>query len=130
MMVATKYCGTFQDGTGYGGANRAFIAALHMAGVDVSTELVVQTKDRTTFGWEGELAYQLTNRDNDYKIKIIHLTPDIYANFYERDKYNIGHLFWETDRLPLEWIEPCNKMQEIWTSSPHMVNLFKANGVK
>lgn len=129
MNLGVKYTGTFQCATGYGSANRAFVTAMHVAGVDVVTDLVVQTMDRTTFGWEGMLCHHLTNRSIDYKIKIIHLTPDLYKEYIEPGKYHIGHLFWETDRLPHEWIEACNQMQEIWTSSENMARVFRANGV-
>jgi glycosyltransferase involved in cell wall biosynthesis len=130
MSVAVKYTGTFSDHSGYGSANRAFIAALHLAGVDVTTELVVQVKDRTNFGWEGELAHQLQDRTIPYKVKIIHLTPDVYEPYMEDGIYHIGHLFWETDKLPADWDKYCNKMGEIWTSSAHMINLLKQSGVK
>lgn len=129
-MLGVRYTGVFQDATGYGGANRAFVTALYMAGLDVTTDLVVQTLDRTTFNWEGELCHQLHNRKIPYKVKIIHLTPDCYKDYIEPNKYNIGHLFWETDRLPKEWIEYCNQLQEIWTSSENMAEVFKANGIK
>lgn len=129
-MGAIKYCGTFTDHSGYGSANRAFITALYTAGIDVTTELVVQVMERTDHGWTGELATSLIDRDIDYKIKVIHLTPDMYPRYMEKGKYNIGHLFWETDRLPKEWIEPINQMQEIWTSSEAMAQLFRNCGVK
>ena len=72
----------------------------------------------------------LSDRNIDYKIKIIHLTPDTYPRYMQKGKYNIGHLFWETDRLPKEWIEPINKMQELWVSSDAMATLFRNCGVK
>lgn len=128
--MGVKYCGTFTDHSGYGSANRAFIAALYIAGVDVTTELVVQVLEQTNHGWTGDLAKSLLNREIPYKTKVIHLTPDMYPRYMEKGKYNIGHLFWETDRLPVEWIEPINKMQEIWTSSEAMAQLFRNCGVK
>ena len=129
-MTAIKYSGTFQDHSGYGSANRAFITALYCAGVDVTTELIVQVIERTNHGWTGDLATTLADRQIPYNIKIIHLTPDMYPRYMEQGKYNIGHLFWETDRLPNEWVEPINKMQEIWTSSKTMAQLFRNCGVK
>lgn len=128
-MVDIKYCGTFSDHSGYGSANRAYITALYVAGADVSTELVVQVPEQTDHGWTGELCKNLQDRNVDYKIKIIHLTPDMYPRYQEQGKYNIGHLFWETDRLPKEWVEPINNMQEIWTSSNAMAELFRNSGV-
>lgn len=130
MTIAVKYTGTAQDYSGYGSANRAFITALYVAGVDVTTELLRQTGEWADNGWTEKLSKSLEKRNINYKVKIIHLTPDIYRRYMEPNKYHIGHLFWETDRLPKEWIEPCNKMGEIWTSSDKMAEVFKASGVK
>jgi glycosyltransferase involved in cell wall biosynthesis len=128
-MIGVRYTGTFTDYSGYGSANRAFIAALYTAGVDVTTELVVQVREHSKNGWTQDLAMNLVDRDIPYKIKITHLTPDLYPKYIEKKKYNIGHLFWETDRLPAEWIDPINKMQELWVSSEGMANLFRSCGV-
>lgn len=129
-MIAVNYCGTWTDHSGYGSANRAFITALYTAGIDVTTELVVQVPEASQGGWTQELCKTLAGRNIPYKVKIIHLTPDMYPRYMEQGVYHIGHLFWETDRLPKEWIEPINKMQEIWTSSSSMADLFRASGVK
>ena len=100
-----------------------------MSGVDITTELVKNVQEDGEFGWTGELCKHLKERDIDYKIKFIHLTPDMYPKYMENDKYNIGHLFWETDRLPKEWIAPCNKMQEIWTASEQQAKMIRDSGV-
>lgn len=130
MKTGVKYLGTFSDYSGYGSANRAFITSLYVVGVDITTELVVQVPEQTSHGWSGELAKNLQERDIPYKIKIIHLTPDMYPRYMEDGKYHIGHLFWETNKLPKEWIDPCNKMGEIWTSSEAMAQLFRTSGVQ
>ena len=130
MKQGCKYAGTFGDYSGYGSANRAFIAALYSVGVDITTEIVYQVPERSENGWTGELCSHLEGRDIPYKIKIIHLTPDMYPRYMEKGKYNIGHLFWETNKLPKEWIEPINKMAEIWTSSEAMKDIFRNCGVQ
>ena len=95
-----KYTGTALDYSGYGMANRMDIVALWSVGVDITTEIVHQVPEQTNFGWAGELFKSLTNRNIPYKIKIIHLTSDMYHKYLEKDIYHIGRLFWETDRLP------------------------------
>lgn len=128
--MGIKYTGSWGDYSGYGEANRMDIVALHNVNVDVTTEGVRQVPENTDYGWTGQLCKNLQNRNIPYKIKVIHLTPDMYPKYMEKDVYHIGRLFWETDRLPQEWIEPCNKMGEIWTSSESMAELFRASGVK
>jgi glycosyltransferase involved in cell wall biosynthesis len=75
------------------------------------------------------VAKQLQDRDIPYKIKILHLTPDCYPKYMEEGKYHIGRLFWETDKLPKEWIKPCNMMNEIWTASEKQADMIKNSGV-
>lgn len=130
MIPAVKYCGTFHDYSGYGDANRMFINSLYIAGVDITTELVTQTPQTTDFGNLGKICDMFLDADTPYKVKIIHLTPDLYPKYLENNKYNIGHLFWETDKLPEEWIKPCNLMDEIWTASEPMERMLKESGVK
>ena len=129
MNISCSYISALQDPTGYGEAARAFVSALHLAGVDVTTETVVQTSFKAEYGWEGVLVKQLENRRIPYRVKIIHLTPDIATKYFTKGCYHIQHLFWETDKLPEEWIAPLNQMNEIWVSSLHMKKLVESNGV-
>ena len=128
-MMGVKYTGTFQDHSGYGSANRNFITSLTFAGVDVTTELVAQTPEKSTYGWVDHLTDSLKERAIPYKVKIIHLTPDLYPTYMEKGRYHIGHLFWETDKLPQPWVEPCNKMNEIWCASSQQAEMIKRSGV-
>lgn len=128
--LAVKYCGSHADYSGYGSANRAFTTALYIAGVDVTTEIVSHVVDKAQFGWQHALARNLEGRKIPYEVKIIHLTPDEFPRYIEKDKYNIAHLFWETDRLPEPWISCINKMDEVWTSGEGMIDVFKQCGVR
>lgn len=128
-MIGAKYCGTAFDHSGYGAANRSFIAALTYAGIDTTVEIVAQTPEKSTYGWVDNLIGSLQDRQLNYKVKIIHLTPDLYPTYMEKGKYHIGHLFWETDSLPKSWVEPCNKMNEIWTASEQQAEMIKKSGV-
>ncbi len=128
-MIAVKYTGTFQDHSGYGQANSNFIAALTFAGIDLTGELVAQTPEKSTYGWVDNLTENLKERNLKYKVKIIHLTPDLYPTYMEQGVYHIGHCFWETDQLPRSWVAPCNKMNEIWTASEQQANMLKKSGV-
>lgn len=129
-MIGVKYCGSLLDPSGYGSANRAFVTSLYVAGINIATEIVSQTLATTTYGWEGELVKHLEGREINHKIKIIHLTPDLYPKYMEDGKYHIGHLFWETDKLPIEWVQPCNMMNEIWTGTEGQREIIKNSGVK
>lgn len=128
-MTSICYVGPCFDYSGYGEANRHFIAALDAAGVDVSVFPVSYVMESADFGKIGALCKKLSEKENDYKIKILHITPDQYPRYIEEGKYNIGHLFWETSKIPAEFVKTCNMMQEIWTGSQTNADAIKRSGV-
>lgn len=128
-MISVKYAGPFTDASGYGEATRNFIRAFHEAGANITTEKISFTGDVRFEGRNTAVAEELSGRDIDYKFKIIHTTPDVYDKYMEKGKYNIGHLFWETDRLPATWVAACNKMDEIWTGTKFNEKAIRESGV-
>lgn len=125
-----KYIGAMGNPSGYGMAARNFVTSLYLTGIDLTTETVSQMTENTSYGWQGELIKNLENRQIDPKIQIIHLTPDLAVKYIDPSKYNIFHLFWETDKLPKEWVPACNRAQEIWTASSQQAEMIKRSGVK
>ena len=128
-MISCKYTSSGKNPSGYASAARAFITALFVSGVNVTCETIAQMVEQTDYGLEGKIMNALENRRIPYKVKLIHLTPDLYPIYTEKGVYTIGHLFWETDKLPKEWIQPLNQIDEIWTASPQMIEMIKASGV-
>jgi glycosyltransferase involved in cell wall biosynthesis len=133
MIPKARYCGPFADYTGYGQATRNAITALYKVGVPITTERV-SFVNRFDFdlGPETKTAKTLERspNDNDYQVRILHVTADIYYNFFHPQKYNIGHLFWETDRIPASWVRNCNLMHEIWTGTEGCKKALINSGVK
>lgn len=128
MNVA--YCGPFRDHSGYGEANRHDIAALHTAGVHVMPKLVSYTVDPADFGTLGRMMAELEAQEPiDYRIKILHVTPNEFPRLMERGKYHIGRFFWETDKVPSEFVEGLNLMDEIWTGSKANESAMRKGGV-
>jgi len=124
-----KYCGSALDYSGYGEANRHDIAALNDVGVDVEVELTRHCLEIADFGALGELVQRLNTNKFDYQIKIIHTTPNIYGNYIEQGKYNIGRVFWETDKLPKEFATGINFCDEVWTGSEFNAQAIRNAGV-
>jgi hypothetical protein len=83
-----KYTGCAKDYSGYGEAVRHDIAALHQAGVEVSTEIPMYVHEIADFGFLGRLATSLENRhqqwelSDTYRIKILHTTPNVYPKYF------------------------------------------------
>lgn len=116
MKIA--YEGPLLDYSGYGEANRHAVAALKAAGVDVVGKLLTYASERADYGTMGPIMHEvLENKDTDYKIKIMHTTPDEFYRLTEPGKYHIAHFFWETDRVPTMYAEAFKHVDEIWTGS-------------
>lgn len=130
-MVSVAYHGPYLDYSGYGEANRQFINALVAAGVDVESQLVRFTpKKDIDLGVAADVAAGCSQPRNDYKIKIIHTTADVMYRYVEGGKYNISHLFWETDKLPRSFVEGLELVDEIWTGSEANKQAILNSGVE
>lgn len=124
-----KYTGALADYSGYGEAGRHDVAALIAAGVDVTTEIPRYTAEFSDFGKIGALSRERENKPLGYQIKIIHTTPNIFRQFIEPGKYHIGRVFWETNKLPLDFATGAQMMDEIWTGSQYNADAIRAAGV-
>ena len=60
------------------------------------------------------------------EIVINYSVPDTFAKSL---KYSVGFTFWETNRLPTDWVRDCNNMDEIWTCSKAMQEVFINSGI-
>lgn len=127
--MKVKYAGPARDYSGYGEANRHDIAALVAAGCDLTTQIPVYTLEISDYGRLGELASSLENAPLGYRIKIIHTTPNVYKQFFEAGKYHIGRVFWETDKIPLDFAVNVQLLDEIWTGSEFNKRAIEAAGV-
>lgn len=127
MNVA--YLGPLKDYSGYGEANRHAVAALHAAGVNVIGKLVSYSQESADFGTIGKLVNQICENQGNYRIKILHTTPDQFNRYMEKGVYHIAHFFWETDKLPEDFVEGLNLVDEIWTGSKANEQAMKSSGV-
>ncbi len=126
-MINVRYVSAGRNPSGYGEASRNFITSLFTAGVNLTCETISQMPETTSYGLNGAILANLEGRKIPYKITIVHLTPDLLPTY--KDGYTISHLFWEVDKLPKEWIEPLNSIDEIWTGSTGMSEMIKRSRV-
>jgi glycosyltransferase involved in cell wall biosynthesis len=127
MNVA--YLGPLKDYSGYGEANRHFVAALDTAGVNVIPQLVTYSHETSDFGALGARIEPMFDRKGDYRIKILHTTPNAFKKHMEPGKYHIGHFFWETDRVPDDFVKGLQLCDEIWTGSEANKQALLSTGV-
>lgn len=124
-----KYTGAARDYSGYGEANRHDIAALTAAGIDLTLEIPRYTPEGADFGKLSELVDNLENKPIGYYAKVLHTTPNVYPQYYEPGKYHIGRVFWETDKLPEDFVKGLSCVDEIWTGSEHNKKALLNSGV-
>ena len=128
--MGVSYAGYWDAYSGMGEACRNFVVALDQAGVDVTTELVPNMRSKMHLGFSYDTCERLHGVDVDYKVKIIHTTPDCVTKSLEPLKYHIFHLFWETSELPEWWVWALNLVDEVWTGSEWNKKIFIDSGVK
>lgn len=127
--MKVKYTGACKDFSGYGEAARHDVAALLSADVNVTTEIPVYTPEAGDYGKIGQLSIDCENKPLGYRIKILHTTPNVYQNYLEADKYIIGRAFWETNKVPLDFAQNLNIVNEIWTGSKYNEMAIRNAGV-
>lgn len=124
-----KYAGPFLDYSGYGQASRHHIAALETAGVGVVGELLTYSSENADYGKLGSLMQEVKDRKAEYKIKLLHATPDEYPRLYQPGKYHIGFVYWETDQIPQSFAEGLKVCDEVWTGSQANFDAIRKAGV-
>jgi len=125
-----KYTADFANYSGYGEASRNTIASLYMKGVNLTTERMDFSIEKVNSGWMGQLAEERRDKCLDYQIKILQVTPEHYSKIIEKGKYNIGILFWETDKIPKDWVKNMNEVDEFWVVSEQSKQIFANSGIK
>ena len=72
------------------------------------------------------------SNEKKYGINLLHLNPyELRMGYTEMGnelldyRYNIGYWLYEFDKLPDGWIEAIDLVQEIWTPSQYISNLFR-----
>lgn len=127
-MLSIKYSGPWAEASGYAQANRNIIQAISETNVDLVTELQVYANQPTDYGKQFKIARLRQNKHGNYPIKVLHITPNVYAKHKEVGKYHIGHLFWETTRMSDRWAWYLNEVREIWTGCEENVKTFRDMG--
>ena len=113
MTFGVKYLGPLFDSSGYAEFSRNNVAALHLySNVTVTTENVTFENQKTHFGKAGEIAKSLLVQPTSYQLKITNLTPNFMQSVREPGVKNISYTMFETDKIPLDWVESLNKYSD------------------
>jgi len=110
---------------GYNVHTQGFIEGMINNGIDVKTTPL-----------EERMATEVSSVIiNSIKKKFSYDAPSIclsYGNDMNRfhGKRRIGYTVWETTKLPQDWVEPLNNLDDVWTVSKHSKMAIENSGVK
>lgn len=118
--VNLAYYGNVFDASGYGCAARAYIHALHAAGVDLSvTDLGGHERQV-----EDELVRSLVGRTVRPDFHLFHGIPPYWARLAFPLHNVIAMTVWETDTMPPQWRPILNHAVEVWLPCEFNVSVF------
>lgn len=115
--------------SGYAEAARNNIAALLKCGIEVDVLPVSFEQFKGDLGPLGDLVAEHRVVKSDAPIRIIHTVPVNYQSLHHPNYYNIGYTVWEGDRIPKDWVNHVNLMDEIWVPCKQNIDAFRDSGV-
>ena len=125
-----KYIAPMLDGSGYAQAARGNIMALYQKGVPLTLSPISFEAARPDLGTDGKVLKSLVNKEIDYNIVIMHMTPEFYEKYREADKINLAYTIWETDKLHPKWPPYINdNVDKVLVGCEWNVGVFKNSGV-
>jgi glycosyltransferase involved in cell wall biosynthesis len=122
--------GPLYSASGYGEECRNFVLALEAAGVEVAARVLPWNQDVWELNTqERERLEAMTRRQPAAPaLCVVH---DLAPNFTRPPDAGlvIGRTMFETDRLPIEWVQACNRMDAVWVPSEFNRRTFAESGV-
>lgn len=118
--ISVNYYGYVFDATGYGQASRAYIHALHAAGVKVSVADIGSQPSQV----QDDLVRSLIDKDPDADFQLFHGIPPQWAHLAYPLRNVIGVTVWETDSMPQRWRNPLTHAIDVWLPCTFNVEVF------
>jgi glycosyltransferase involved in cell wall biosynthesis/2-polyprenyl-3-methyl-5-hydroxy-6-metoxy-1,4-benzoquinol methylase len=118
--INLTYYGYIFDASGYGQAARAYIHALHRAGINLS--VVDLNRHEKQVG--DELIEALLNKPQNADFHLFHGIPPQWARLAFRMSNAIGMTVWETDAMPTQWRNVLSHVMEVWLPCEFNVSTF------
>ncbi len=110
QKLSVTYYGHVFDASGYGNAARAYIHAMHAAGIQLSV-VDLSGHGRQV---EDDLVESLVGRGMNPDFHLFHGIPHAWAQHAFRVRNCIAMTVWETDTMPVQWRNILNHMLETW----------------
>jgi ADP-heptose:LPS heptosyltransferase/glycosyltransferase involved in cell wall biosynthesis len=115
------YHGYVFDASGYGQAARAYIHALHQAGVNVAVVDLANHGRQVS----DELVESLAKRSLNPDFHLFHGIPPLWARRAFPLRNVIAMTVWETDAMPPQWRPALEHALEVWLPCEFNVSVFE-----
>ena len=129
-MFKIRYVNAILDGSGYASCGRSYVKSLIDSGDSITIKQVSFEEARPDIGEYSEYIYPNINKELDFDINIVHLTPEHFLSNYVPGKVNIGLTVWETTKIPKFWVQCCNTMDGIIVPCEWNKQVFEESGVR
>ena len=119
--LSLVYYGYVFDASGYGHAARAYVHALHAAGIRLSVVDLANHARQV----RDELVESLVGKKITADFHLFHGIPPQWARRAFRHPNAIGMTVWETDVMPSQWRNVLDHVLEVWLPSEFNVSTFR-----
>ncbi|WCK56173.1 glycosyltransferase [Aneurinibacillus sp. Ricciae_BoGa-3] len=127
-MVQIVWKGSVFDHSGYSRASRECLLALYLKGIKVKLDLIRNSWPHYALSPDQERTFNQMMAANisGQSLYIQHQTPDMWE---QKPWPSVGFTYWETSKIPDNWISKCHQMDAVFVSSDHNLHLFRQSGV-
>jgi glycosyltransferase involved in cell wall biosynthesis len=126
-----KYIAPLFDSSGYAKASRGNVLALHKLGVPLTLSPISFEQARPDLGPDGSILEGLVNKNIDYNVVLMHMTPEFWEKHKEPGKVSVGYTIWETSKLHPDWPKHINAhCDKVLVGCHWNKEVFKLSGVE
>lgn len=119
------------DPSGYAEEARNFLLALDEAGHTIAAQPIRWSERIAVLSAKEEARLRAMTRQTPQagSIHVSHIFPPHFTRRADAH-LNVGRTMFETDRLPQDWVAPCNQMDQVWVPSEFNRETFAKAGVE
>ena len=121
--IRLAYYGYVFDASGYGQAARAYLHALHQAGIELTVIDLASNRARQV---EDPLVASLIGQPIDADFHLFHGTPSLWARMAFPLHNVIAMTVWETDTMPTQWRSILMHAVDVWLPCEFNASVFSA----
>ena len=121
--ITVAYYGYVFDASGYGHAARAYLHALHQAGIRLTVIDLAGNRRRQV---KDPLVASFVGPPSNVDFHLFHGTPPLWARMAFPLRNVIAMTVWETDTMPTQWRPILTHAVDVWLPCEFNANVFTA----